>query len=54
MPIIFRSIADKEAKIEKTAIMIIAALVTTPAPLAITPTTASGVLAPASRRSGEV
>ena len=39
------------AKIENTATMITAALVTTPALLAMPPTTASAVLAPPARSS---
>ena len=45
-PIIFRSIVDSDAKIENTATMITAALVTTPAPREMPPVTASPVARP--------
>ena len=50
-PSVLTSTNDSVAKMENTATMITAALVTTPALLAMPPTSASWVLAPASRRS---
>jgi hypothetical protein len=50
-PSIFSWISDKVASTENTATMITAALVTTPALLAMPPTTASGVAAPRARNS---
>ena len=53
-PIIFRSMMDSVAKIENTATMITAALVTTPEQVAMPPTTASRCGCPrtAARGSG--
>ena len=50
-PRIFRSMSGSVAKMENTATMISAALVTTPALLAMPPVTASRVVAPRSRSS---
>ena len=50
-PNILNSISDRVAKIEKTATMIAAALVTTPALLAMPPVTAFRADAPPSRSS---
>jgi hypothetical protein len=45
-PMVLRSTVDSVAKMENTATMIAAALVTTPPLLAMPPVTASGVLIP--------